>query len=196
MGVERHERPAINGCGPWRVLGRMDSGPSGFFWLNPHPPTPPHKGEGSTRPSSLPPTVTPQIHGVQPASLAPCLSPSGMDAGIKFRHDDGGGGARENNTKAEKCLDIRQMFLYCSAHLPPTSEVCTNRRCMGVKRFPSRLAVLTSSRERSGRAARRPWGETSSAPYCKPGRPEVPSVYLEGIWLHKTGCGESGGMSR
>ncbi len=87
------------------------------------------------------------------------------------------------------------MFQYCSHRLPPASEVCTNRRCMGVKRFPSQLAALTSSRERSGRDARRPWEETSSAPYCKPGRPEVPPS-SGGMWLHKTGSGESDGIAR
>ena len=44
---------------------------------------------------------------------------------------------------------------------PHLAEVCTNRRCMGVKRFPSRLPVLTCDRERSGRHARRPWAGNS-----------------------------------
>ncbi len=145
------------------------------------PPSPSHR---DLIPLSIPP-VSRQV--AAPAEWMPA-SGAGMMQQV--------GNAGEINARSEKCLDIRRMFLYCSCRLPLTEEVCTNRRCMGVKRFPSQLAAMTSSRERSGRAARRPWVETSSAPHGKPGRPEVPSVYLEGIWLHKTGSGESDGRPR
>ena len=49
------------------------------------------------------------------------------------------------------------MFLQCFTAFPHLAEVRTDRRCMGVKRFPSPVPALTCGCERSGRAARRPW---------------------------------------
>ncbi len=54
-------------------------------------------------------------------------------------------------------LDKGELFLYGHPTCPHLAEVCTDRRCMGVKRSPSPVPALTCGCERSGRAARRPW---------------------------------------